>query len=100
MDALIDFMRQMPEAIGFPPSWFFGLLAGIFIRRWWIAVPVAGILSPVANILLSRATSDAEPRVVWLDALLFATSAMVIALVAWALTRGFKRIRRTAQARQ
>ena len=90
---LAKFVRALPEAMGFPPSWLFGLAAGLFIRRLWLAVPVAAVLSPLANTIGDSAFSDAHPRLIPIDLLLFATTAGLYAVIGWSVRTAIRRTR-------
>jgi hypothetical protein len=78
------------DALTFPPSLIFELLAGLLFRRLIVAVLVAGVLSPLANVVLDTAASDAPPQFHVKDALMLSASAMLAAAVVWTVTRAVR----------
>lgn len=96
MPETFPWWQQTLEVLTFPPSLLFGLLAGVLCRRLVVAVVIAGILSPVANLILTTAFSDGPPGPFTTDSLLFGASGMVAAAIVWLLARALMRQRRRA----
>ncbi len=96
MPETFPWWQQALEVLTFPPSLLFGLLTGVLCRRLVVAVVIAGILSPLTNMILATAFSDGPPGPVTVDSLLFGVSGMIAAAVVWLLARAFMRQRRKA----
>jgi hypothetical protein len=90
MPGTFPWYQHALESLTFPPSLIFGLLAGLIFRRLLVAALVAGVLSPLANIVLDSATSDAPPQFYVNDELRLSASAMLAAAVVWAVARAVR----------
>ncbi len=96
MPETFPWWQQALDGLTFPPSLLFGLLAGLLCRRLVVAALVAGILAPLANVILTNAFSDAPPGSFATDSLLFGASGMFAAAIVWVLANAFRRQRRKA----
>jgi hypothetical protein len=97
MPETFPWYQQTLDYLTFPPSLIFGLLAGLIFRRLLVAALVAGVLSPLANVVLETATSDAPPRFYVKDELMFSASAMLAAAVVWTVARAVRNRRLTGR---
>ena len=87
---MVDWYQEALDALTFPPSLIFGLLTGLIFRRLIVAVLVAGVLSPLANVVLDTATSDAPPQFYVKDALMMSASAMLAAALVWTFAKAVR----------
>ena len=90
---MVHWYQEALDALTFPPSLIFGLLAGLIFRRLIVAVLIAGVLSPLANIVLDTATSDAPPQFYVKDALMVSASAILATAVVWTFAKAGRRCR-------
>ncbi len=94
MEAVLPSWNEYLDVFAYPPCWLAGLLAGLLSRRWFLAVAAACVLAPLGDLLLAAAFSDAQPRLHWIDSLLFGAAGGLIALCVWALARSVRTARR------